>query len=503
MFLTFTTLISLVILLVAPIIVFLLGKWNNHAAKWSAFGFTLIAAIFFALSLGDVLAFGEHKLEIPWLSFDISATRSVAITFSLISDNLSFPIAAIIFILGLAGIMYSFGYMKDEEKQGAYYALLVLYIAGMVGVVLAGDLIQFYIFWELMLIPSYFIIAKWGSKPNAVKIAFKYFIFTHVGAMAILIGIGGLWAYGSADGSFLISMLDLSSVSGTIVKILSILFFLGFSVKMAIFPLHTWLPDTHGEAPTPISAILSGVMIETAAYGIMRIIQQVFPEGKISWIKYVLVGLAVFTMIYGGIMALAQKDTKRLFAFSSISQMGYIFFGLGTFTLFGSTGSAFHIISHALAKGSLFMVAGILMTQVGHHKGRDIKSLGGLAYRMPITAIVALIAAMSLSGLPPLSGFMSEWIIFSGGITEGNVLGIIAVFMAILSTALTATYTLLFMKNVFLGPVREEFKDVKDPSPYMWAPLVVLAILSFVIGILPISVLKFVATWAAGVFPTT
>ncbi|NHJ32770.1 MAG: NADH-quinone oxidoreductase subunit M, partial [Asgard group archaeon] len=483
-----------------PIVVFLLGKWNDKAAKWSAFAFTLAAAVFFALSLGDVLNTANHEHIFAgwdWIKFTI-ASKDVTIGFSLVADNLSFPIAAIIFILSLAAIMYSFGYMKKEEKQGAYYALLVLYIAGMVGVVLAGDLIQFYVFWELMLIPSYFIIAKWGSKPNAVKIAFKYFIFTHVGAMAILIGIGGLWVYG---GSFNIATLIAGGITAgsSIIRMLTILLMLGFSVKMAIFPIHTWLPDTHGEAPTPISAILSGVMIETAAYAILRICQDIIGEpGMGGWMRWVLIGFAVFTMLYGGLMALAQKDTKRLFAFSSISQMGYIFFGLGTFTLFGATGSMFHIVSHALAKGSLFMVAGILMTQIGHKKGRDIKQLGGLGLKMPITAIVALIAALSLAGLPPLAGFMSEWIIFGGGLELSSLgptsaaLGIVAMIFAILSTALTATYVLLFMKNVFLGPPKEEFKEVKDPSPYMWVPLVILAILSFVIGILPKSVLVFI-----------
>jgi NADH-quinone oxidoreductase subunit M len=499
-----TLMVSIGILVGAPIIVFLLGKWNDKAAKWSAFIFTLAAAVFFALSISDIIATGEHIFAgWDWINFSIGG-KDVTIGFSLVADKLSFPIAAIIFILSLAAIMYSFGYMKNEENQGAYYALLVLYIAGMVGVILAGDLVQFYVFWELMLIPSYFIIAKWGSKPNSVKIAFKYFIFTHVGAMAILIGIGGLWVYG---GSFNIATLIAGGLSGagpTVIRLLTILLILGFSVKMAIFPLHTWLPDTHSEAPTPISAILSGVMIETAAYAILRICQDIIgEEGMGGWMRWVLIAFAVFTMLYGGLMALAQKDTKRLFAFSSISQMGYIFFGLGTFTLFGSTGSMFHIVSHALAKGSLFMVAGILITQIGHHKGREIKKLGGLGLKMPITAIVAMVAALSLAGLPPLAGFMSEWIIFGGGLelatnnTE-TALGIVAMIFAILSTALTATYVLLFMKNVFLGPPKEEFKDVKDPSPYMWVPLVILAILSFVIGILPKSVLYFISTYIGG-----
>jgi NADH-quinone oxidoreductase subunit M len=496
-----TLLISILILVGTPLIIFLLGKWNEHVAKWSAFFFVCLAALFFALTLGDVLHDGIHKEVWDWLSFNVGS-NPISIDFSLIADNLSFPIAAIIFILSIAALVYSFGYMKNEENQGLYYALLVLYIAGMIGVVLAGDLVQFYIFWELMLIPSYFIIAQWGSKPNSVKIAFKYFMFTHVGAMAILIGIGGLWAYGSPDGSFTIALLDMSSTASSIVRLLTILFLVGFSVKMAIFPLHSWLPDTHGEAPTPISAILSGVMIETAAYGIVRICTSVLGErGMGGWMRWVLIGFATFTMVYGGIMALAQKDTKRLFAYSSISQMGYIFFGLATFTLFGTVGSTFHIVSHALAKGTLFMVAGILMTQIGHHKGREVKKLGGLALKMPITTIVALIAALSLAGTPPLAGFMSEWQVFQGGLQMGDPLGIVAVIFAIASTALTATYVLLFMKDVFLGPEQEEFKDITDPAPSMWIPLVVLAILSFVIGILPVSVLTFLTDAIAGVIP--
>ncbi|MEA2070783.1 MAG: NADH-quinone oxidoreductase subunit M [Asgard group archaeon] len=495
-----TLLISIIILLAAPLIIFIIGNWNADVAKWLAFAATLIAGVFFALTLGDVLNLGIHEESWPWMDF-IVGSINFKISFSLIADNLSFPIVAIIFILSLAAVMYSFSYMKEEKNLGVYYALLVLYIAGMVGVVLAGDLVQFYIFWELMLIPSYFIIAQWGSKPNSVKIAFKYFIFTHIGAMAILAGIGGLWAYGSPDGSFTIATLDMSSTPAIAIRLLTILFLVGFSVKMAIFPIHSWLPDTHSEAPTPISAILSGVMIETAAYGILRICTGVIGEpGMGGWMRWVLIGLAVFTMMYGGIMALAQKDTKRLFAYSSISQMGYIFFGLGTFTMFGSTGSMFHIVSHALAKGTLFMVAGILMTQIGHHKGRNIEKLGGLGLKMPITAIVAMIAALSLAGTPPLAGFMSEWIIFQGGLQANSTLGIIAVIFAILSTALTATYVLLFLKNVFLGPVKEEYEDITDPSPYMWVPLAIIAILSFVVGIFPNTVLTFVTEVVAKIF---
>ncbi len=500
----YTLVIAIFTLLISPILVFVLGKWNEHVAKWTAFLAVLTSAIFALLTIGDVLYLGAYTDTLGGFTLDLGA-KALSINFILVADSLSLPIAGAIYVLALAVIMYSFGYMKEQKNLGLYYALLVLYVAGMIGVVFAGDLAYFYVFWELMLIPSYFIIANWGSKPNSVKIAFKYFIFTHVGAMAILIGIGGLWAFsdfGITGGALTMAGFALSSsVASSTIRLLTLLFIVGFSVKMAIFPLHTWLPDTHGEAPTPISAILSGVMIQTAAYAVLRICTDIIGiDGMGGWMRWVLIGFAVFTMIYGGVMAIAQKDTKRLFAYSSISQMGYIFFGLATFTAYGAIGSMFHIISHSLAKGSLFMVAGILMTQVGHHKGREIKKLGGLGLKMPITAIVATVAALSLAGTPPLAGFMSEWIIFSGGLAANDTLGIIAVIFAILSTALTATYVLLFLKDVFLGPVKEEYKDVKDPSPYMWIPLVTMAILSFVIGIFPKSALIFITNYVAPLF---
>jgi NADH-quinone oxidoreductase subunit M len=474
----------------API-AWLIGRRNGrHAGIFSLL--IMLASLFtFTLAWYDLVYLGTYTGYEILAWFDpqlmLTGTPSVIFSFGLLLDDLSLPIAAIILILTTAATCYSIGYMKKEEGQGKYYALLLLYNAGILGVVLATNLLAFYIFWELMLIPSYFLIAQWGTKPKSVTIAFKYFLFTHVGAVCIILGIAGVWALQPAATATLnmtlptIAAIDLSAAALGMVKILVVLFMLGFAVKMAIIPIHTWLPDAHAEAPTPISVILSGVMIETAAYAIVRILIT-FMGVAFNSFSTIIMALGIITMIYGGLMALAQKDTKRLFAYSSISQMGYIFFGLGSYQLYGVTGATFHIFTHALGKGLLFMTAGALMLQVGHERGRDITAMGGLGRKMPWTATAALIAALSIAGTPPLAGFASEWIIFAGGALAGSVL---MVMFGIASTALTAAYVLWFIKRVFFGPTSAEMEKVTDTPWTVRAPMLILAAIAVIIGFWP------------------
>jgi len=393
--------------------------------------------------------------------------------------------------------------MSKEPGKNRYYALLLLYNAGILGVVLATNLFQFYIFWELMLIPSYFLIAEWGTKPKSTGIALKYFIFTHIGAVLIIVGIAGMWALSSVP---TLNMYDFTGTTPVInlswafppllsssaifafeiMKILIILFTIGFAVKMAIFPLHTWLPDAHAEAPTPISVILSGVMIETAAYAMIRILMT-FMLPAYSIFVYIIMGFGLVTMIYGGIMALTQKDTKRLFAYSSVSQMGYIFLGLGTAILLGVVGATFHIFTHALGKGLLFMVAGVLIFQIGHQRGRDINAMGGLARKMPWTVTIALIAGLSIAGTPPLAGFLSEFIIFGGAAFAYTFF---LVIFAVASTALTAGYILWFVKRVFFGSTPNDLENVTDSPLTMRIPMILLALFIIVLGLWPWIVLN-------------
>jgi NADH-quinone oxidoreductase subunit M len=247
---------------------------------------------------------------------------------------------------------------------------------------------------------------------------------------------------------------------------------------MAIFPVHTWLPDAHAEAPTPISVMLSGVMIKCGAYAFARILLSGFGQ-TVTQTSDALAILGVVTMIYGGIMALAQTDIKRLLAYSSISQMGYIFFGLGVYSTIGATGALFHVVNHAICKSLLFMCAGAIIHQTGK---RNIRRLGGLANKMPITCAASLIGALSLAGTPPLNGFWSEWMIFSGGISSGKIL---ITTIAVVSTAITAGYYLWFIWRAFFGTTPIELENTKEASWMMRIPIIILAVIAIVVGIWP------------------
>jgi NADH-quinone oxidoreductase subunit M len=424
----------------------------------------------------DVLGGRIIRNVYPWIP-------SLNITFGFYLDALSVTIALVIALVSFLATVYSLGYMKDEHGQTGYYSNLLVFIGGMLGVIFSSNLFQFYIFWELMLIPSYFLIVFWGTPERAVKIGFKYFIFTHVGAVCLLFGI--LTTY-MLTGTF--ELTELTKKMGVIPQNVALIIFtlmlVGFMVKMALFPVHTWLPDAHAEAPTPISAMLSGVMIKCGAYAVVRISISLFYP-TLNSISIYLTLLAVITMIYGGIMAIAQTDVKRLLAYSSISQMGYVFFGITMGSVLGMAGGIFHIINHAMCKALLFMIAGIIMHQT---HVRDLKQLGGLAGKMPMTAISCLIGVLALAGTPPLSGFTSEWMIFAGGIRpslalfEGQNL---LTLLAVISTVITAAYYLWFVKRVFFGPIPEAMKNVKEAPATMWGPCMFLAAVAVVLGIYP------------------
>jgi len=369
--------------------------------------------------------------------------------------------------------------MENEPGQAGYYANLLLFMSGMLGVIFSSNLLQFYLFWELMLIPSYFLIAFWGTAKRALTIGFKYFIFTHVGAVCMLLGILSIYTY---TGTFDLVTLSLPGVYGKIPPNMIMLIFglllIGFCVKMATFPLHTWLPDAHSEAPAPISAMLSGAMIKCGAYAMIRIFLSMFSSTMLQTSDYLAI-IGIVTIIYGGLMALAQTDIKRLLAYSSISQMGYIFFGIGVSYELGVTGGLFHIVNHAICKGLLFMCAGVILHQTGT---RDIRKLGGLAGKMPITTISCLIGALSLAGTPPLSGFWSEWMIFGGGVASGKFL---LTLIAIISSVITAGYYLWFVWRVFFGATPENLENVREGSWLLLIPIVVLTVATVALGIWP------------------
>jgi len=407
--------------------------------------------------------------------------------FGLDADGLSIPILFIISLLCTLMSLYSIPYMThiigDQKQQyGLYYGLLLLYAVGMMGAVLATNLIEFYLFFELMLIPSYFLIAKWGYGDRD-KISFMYFMWTHVGALAFLAGI---LSVGYLTGSFDLARIVTTLIPENLRVVVALLMVVGLLVKMAVFGLHIWLPYAHAEAPTPISALLSPAMIGIGGYAIVRIVMTVLPTAVLQ-LSTALQVWALVTMFYGGLMALVQDDIKRLLAYSSVSQMGYILFGISSFQALGVSGAMFQFVTHGLGKGILFMVAGAIMLQA--HGVRSISKMGGLASKMPITAVGALIGFLSIMGIPPTAGFISEFLIFAGAFKEafamGSLLRIVISSLSVVSTAVTAGYSLWAVKRIFFGRLPTELENVSDPPLTVTVPVLVLAVTSLIVGILP------------------
>jgi len=316
-----------------------------------------------------------------------------------------------------------------------------------------------------------------------------YFLWTHVGAVLLLIGILTLKVY---TGTFLISKLTNLGDTLEIAKWIMAAIILGLLVKMAVFGVHIWLPYAHAEAPTPISALLSPAMVGIGGYAIIRIILQIFPATFTHYSVWFTI-LAIITMAYGGLMALTQDDFKRFLAYSSISQMGYILLGISTFQIFGLTGAIIQYVSHGLGKAVLFMTAGTIIMMV--HGLRSISKMGGLAKKMPLTAIAAFMGFLTIGGVPPLLGFQAEWELFGGVFGKALVTNDVIYFLlgvaAALITTLTVAYAVWALKRIFFGNISAEVEHAKDPPFKAIGPLLILAIMSLIFGVYPEPLIKF------------
>lgn len=396
-------------------------------------------------------------------------------------------------------------YTPKEIKQyvntqvGLYFALYLAFSMGMLGTVLATNLIEFFVFFELMLVPSFFLIAFYGYGAKR-RIALMFFFWTHVGAVVLLLG---LLAMGFFAGGF-----DYETVRANVKNIpanwMSIIIFslvIGLGVKLAAFLLHIWLPYAHAEAPTPVSALLSPAMIGIGAYGLLRLWLELLTGNYTQYSLYINIwGLA--TMIYGGAMALMQDDVKKVLAYSSISQMGYILFGLGSESILGITGGALFYVTHGLGKAILFMMAGSIILQTGT---RSMSKLGGLAGKMPYTAVITMIGALTIIGIPPTSGFMSEWILFGGvlqtAVSQADSFRVVLFGFGILTTVLSSAYILWMYKRIFFGKIPERLVNVKDSSAYITATMAAVAGLTLFLGVYPDPILNPITNYVESVFP--
>jgi NADH-quinone oxidoreductase subunit M len=385
-----------------------------------------------------------------------------------------------------------------NNQVALYFALYLAFAMGMLGTVLATNLIEFYVFFELMLVPSFFLIAFYGYGARR-RIALMFFFWTHVGAVVLLLG---LLAMGFFAGGF--DFNTIKSHAGNIpaqwLPLIVFALVIGLGVKLAAFLVHIWLPYAHAEAPTPVSALLSPAMIGIGAYGLLRLWLDLLTGSYAQYSLYISMW-GLVTMIYGGAMALMQDDVKRLLAYSSISQMGYILFGLGSESILGISGGTMMYVTHGLGKAILFMMAGAIILQTGT---RSMSKLGGLAGKMPYTAVIAMIGALTIIGIPPTSGFMAEWTLFNGALqtatAQMNSLRTIIFALGILATILSSAYILWMYKRIFFGKVPEELAHVRDPSRYVTATMGVLAAMTLIVGVYPDLFLNPITHYISGIF---
>ena len=507
--------------------VYFAGKKSPKAA---AIFVALIALINIGLVLSTVPTILDSAQHVYKESYVWIPTLNNT-SFSLFLDGISASVALISLVLIFVAALFSVNYMAGKKNLPSYYALLCMLSVGLVGVFLTSNLLLFYFCWELMLVPAYFIVGEWGYR-NSYKSAFKLFIFTHAGAVFVFLGIGAIY-YSTGYTDMFQAQQALLTAAPDLVKWTLIALTAGFAVKMAVFPVHMWLPDAHSEAPAPMSALLSGVIISAGAYAILRLsFGIVFPSVGIAFGTSFLQAISiigVITAFFGSFLALVATDIKRLIAYSSIAHMGYIMFGLSLFPVSLAAGTAvllvsataivgtvLHIITHAASKGLFFLTAGGVMHQT---EERDIRKMGGLASKMPFSAVSGTIAALSIAGAPPLACFISEFLIFVGAIQIINVTGglssfyVIPTALMLIATVFSLAYALRFVSKVFLGepkvhgveegevvatePGHEKHKIVDVPN-YMKASLAILVVLVVLIGIYPTFFMNLIQTVTFG-----
>jgi NADH-quinone oxidoreductase subunit M len=468
--------LSFLILFAAALIVYGFGRFTGKYTGWIAAIASLISTLFLFDILSPAITTGVIAGPYVWIQNFLRV--------GLYADGLSYPIVLMISALGTITLLYSAADMKEIENARAYYGNMLLFIGGMIGVVLSTNLIEFIIFWEVMLLPSFILISMFGVTDQRRTSALKYFLYTHFGSAFLFAGVfviglftGTFDLYTGLSSSPLPSLITMAQ---TAFVGAAILILVAFVVKMAIFPLHTWLPSAYYDAPVPVTLLLSSAMTKTAAYGIARILVLFFLP-QMTGLSLGLLIVAVITMYYGGILALAQDNLKSMLAYSSMSQMGYILFGLAALNLYGDLGGIFHIINHGIAMAVMWIACGVLLKQAGTF---EFSKLRGLGARMPVTTMCVIIAGLGIAGTPPLSGFQSEWLIFLGG-TSYPILGPILVLLAIVATALTAGYYLWAIRRIFFGPIKANLKTIKDAPVKIQILMLVLAFFVILFGIIP------------------
>jgi NADH-quinone oxidoreductase subunit M len=465
--------------LLGALVMLLFTRGRPRAYKTTA----MVASVLtFAMS---VYLFTQFDVSRAGYQFqeDYSWISNLGIRYHVGVDGISLLMVLLTTLLCAVAILGSWNSIKDRGL--GFFASLLVLETGMLGVFVSMDLFLFYMFWEVQLVPMYFVIGIWGGA-RRVYAAMKFFLFTFVGSVLMLVAIlAVVWSYGTRPGlapTFDILTLQNAGFSGPLAIWAFIAFFVAFAIKVPMFPLHTWLPDAHTEAPTAGSVILAGVLLKMGVYGMIRFCIGFFPEVAVKAMVPVLI-LSAIAVVYGAAMSLVQPDMKRLVAYSSVSHMGFVTAGLFAFNQQGVEGSVLQMVSHGILTGALFMMVGFFYDRT---HTRMISDYGGMAKPMPVAAAFFSLFVLGSLGLPGLSGFVGEFLVLVGVFEYAKVF---AVLLSI-GIVLSAAYLLwMYQRTMFQGP-NEKWALLKDLSLREIATLVPLVAVALWIGLYPHSFLN-------------
>ncbi|MEO9485057.1 MAG: NADH-quinone oxidoreductase subunit M [Ekhidna sp.] len=438
-----------------------------------------------------------------WITMSFGSVGSISIAYFLGVDGISLPLVALSSFVLLIGVISSW---NIQEKAKGYFILYLVLSSSIIGCFIALDLFLFYLCFEFMLLPMFFLIGIWGGERRSYA-SIKFFLYTLFGSLFILVVMIVLYLSvvdGNANTFSLVQMLDGNYSPGSVLdpnspqlifgysaRVLAFIFLIiGFGIKLPAVPVHTWLPDAHVEAPTPISVVLAGLLLKVGAYGLIRIAYGIFPDAATEYALFVAV-IGVLSILYGGLNALAQRDLKRMVAYSSISHMGFVLVGLASLTAVGFAGALFHMVSHGLISPALFLIAGVIYDRTGN---RQMENFSGLAGKMPVYTFFMAIFFFAGLGLPGLSGFVGELMVLMGAFGSSQFSLWIGI-LATLGIAISAAYFLWTIQRMFYGKyfVREpnwepNMFDLTAREKLMLIPLVILVIL---LGIFPRLILDY------------
>lgn len=455
------------------LIALLLPRDNHNLIRYFALGLSLLTFVLSLGLIGSVQANPRQmsfETNLPWIEYP-------SIRYHVGLDGLSLWLVILSTLLTPICILVSWNYIQKRVKE--FYAFMLLLLLGVVGVFVSLDLFLFYIFWEVSLVPMYFLVGIWGHDKR-IYAAVKFFLYTMAGSVLMLAAI--IWLYnksGTFDIPLIMDMLAKGrfALSGAEQFWLFLAFFFAFAIKVPLFPLHTWLPDAHGEAPTAGSVMLASVMLKLGTYGIVRICVPMFPEAakdNAPWI----VGLALVGIIYGALVAMVQPNMKRLVAYSSVSHLGFVILGIFSFNSYGMDGAVYQMLNHGISTGALFILVGYIYER---RHSLEIEDYGGVGTVAPWLSTVFVITTLASVGLPLLNNFVGEFLVLQGAALANFPWAVCAAIGVILS----AVYMLWMVQRVFYGETNEELKHhhFTDLTAREWATVLPLVALMVWMGV--------------------